>query len=138
MAGPTAGARFNQTQPVAAKKLGNLDGTGSPYTLLTVPQGKTYRLRYASVQLVVAADSTYTSNGSGESATVQDSNGNTWAECEAFITAAGTNCPTREVQPCEGAVLPPGTVVTLQVGGAPLTTMGLHVRMGGGVVWVPA
>jgi hypothetical protein len=135
----TPGARFQQLQPLSGKAFSNLDGTGSPYTLLTVPAAKTYRLWKASVSLAIATSSAFAGVTATQSATLQDSNGNTWAECECTLAGPSLATANGEVSKYDGAViLPGGTVLTLVINGTPLGTGGMFVRFGGGAAWITA
>ena len=135
---PTPGARFVQFQPVKGLAKNNLDGTAAPYTILTVPAKSTYRLRYASVSLCIATNAAFVAAVLGASASVTDSNGNTWAECECMVMVASQVVSNGEVKPCDSALLPANTVVSLALSGPALPITGFALRMGGGAIWVPA
>jgi hypothetical protein len=139
MTGPTSGARFTQTKPVQGAATGGQSPSVLPHTLLTVPAGSTYTLKDASISLAMATDSTFSPAATGGFATIQDSIGNTWAECECAVAGTGQTATNGEVRSDIFAQLPAGTVVTINIAGAAATPpTGLTVRVGGGITWNPA
>lgn len=131
----TPGARFQQLQPIIAAAVGNQDTTTLPVTLITVPAGATYRLRYTQISVSLCSSTAYAGGLANVSAFVHDSNGNTYAEAECCIAAASQSSANGQKLECDGAVLPGGTVVSINVGGTNLAAAGVFVKIGGGAVW---
>jgi hypothetical protein len=130
------GSRFQQLQPVQGHGTGGQDGTASPYTLLTVPDGATYHLRYTHCSLSLVTDSTFaTVGGFGTFASVQDSNGTLYAECECFVAGPDQVSNNGAVLPTDNAVLDAGATLILVVTHGTGAVTGFYVRVGGGGLW---